>query len=189
MKKLFNFFLGGLLLIMPIFVTFFIIIKIIYWADNALGAVFKSIFGFVFPGFGILATVILITLIGYLVNTFLGRPFFAMIDKFMSRLPYVKVIYSSIKDFSQAFLGEKKKFNEPVLVKINDTGLLRPGFITQNELSNIHIYDKVAVYFPDSYNFAGNLFIVSKENIIRVEAHPTDMMKFIVTAGLSSPEE
>ena len=188
-KKLFNFFLAGLVLVLPIFATFYIVIKIIFWADDSLGAVFKSIFGFVFPGFGLLATLILLTMTGFLVNTFLGKPFFGIIDKMFSRMPYVKILYSSIKDFSQAFLGEKKKFNEPVLVKMNDSGIMRPGFITQHDLSHIKIYDKVAVYFPDSYNFAGNLFLVPKENIVPLEANPTEIMKFIVTAGVSSLED
>lgn len=176
-------------MVIPIFATFYIILKIIFWADNSLGVYFKSIFGFVLPGFGLLATFIIITTIGYLVNTFFGKPFFKLIDRFISRLPYIKILYSSLKDFSEAFIGEKKKFKEPVLVKINSSGLMRPGFITKNDLSILNVPDMVAVYFPDSYNFAGNLFIVPRENIIHIEGNPTDIMKFIVTAGITSLEE
>ncbi len=100
----------------------------------------------------------------------------------------VKVIYTSIKDFMSAFVGKEKRFTEPVLVKVShDSNLEKMGFVTQRDLRNLGIAgEKVAVYLPHSYNFSGNLFIVPVENITPINAPPAEVMKFIVTAGLTN---
>jgi uncharacterized membrane protein len=83
-------------------------------------------------------------------------------------------------------VGKKKKFNQPVLVTINrDTNLQRLGYITQSDLTNLGIYDKVAVYLPHSYNISGNLFIVPKEHVTPLQANGAELMKFIVSGGVS----
>ena len=112
----------------------------------------------------------------------------AYLDKLISQAPLVKIIYTSIKDFMSAFVGKERRFTEPVLVKISrDGNLEKMGFITQKDLSNLGIpKGKVAVYLPHSYNFSGNLFIVSVENITPLDAHPAEVMKFIVSAGVTS---
>jgi uncharacterized membrane protein len=87
-----------------------------------------------------------------------------------------------------AFVGKERRFTEPVLVKVTRDGHLeKMGFITQKDLSNLNIPNgKVAVYLPHSYNFSGNLFIVSVESITPLDASPAEVMKFIVSAGVTS---
>jgi uncharacterized membrane protein len=106
----------------------------------------------------------------------------------ISQAPLIKVIYTSIKDFISAFVGKDRRFTEPVLVKVNrQSDIEKLGFITQKDLSNIGIpQGRVAVYLPHSYNFSGNLFIVPVENVTPLNAPPAEVMKFIVTAGVTS---
>jgi uncharacterized membrane protein len=105
----------------------------------------------------------------------------------MEKVPFIKVIYSSTKDFMSAFVGQKKKFTETVMVKMNnDAEIYKLGFITQKDLSNIGIKEgMIAVYLPHSYNFSGNLFIVPAANVTPINAPPSEMMKFIVSGGIT----
>src|SRR5690606_2658900 len=111
-----------------------------------------------YPGMGLLIFIALSVLIGYLGSTLIAKPAFSLIENSLYKIPLINLIYSSSKDVINAFIGEKKKFNQPVLVKINrDFNIQRLGFITQNDLAILHLQDKAAVYFPHSYNISGNL--------------------------------
>lgn len=104
----------------------------------------------------------------------------------MRRIPLVSLIYYSIKDLILAFVGDNKKFNQPVLVTMyKETGIKKVGFITQTDLSHLHLTDHVAVYMPLSYSLSGELFIVPTENVIFLEASSTDVMKMLVSGGIS----
>ncbi|HDH00279.1 MAG TPA: DUF502 domain-containing protein, partial [Nitrospirae bacterium] len=104
-----------------------------------------------------------------------------------TRLPLVKMIYSSIKDLIGAFVGDKKGFNMPVLVSISPESKIHViGFVTKKNLENIGLSDMVAVYLPQSYNFAGNLIIVPKEQIRPLDVDSSDLMAFIVSGGITS---
>ncbi len=104
----------------------------------------------------------------------------------MERAPLLKVIYSAINDLFSAFVGKEKKFNRPVLVLVNSiSNLHKLGFLTEDDLSLIDEKDKVAVYFPHSYNFSGELFIVPRENVKPIDLNPGEVMKFIVSAGVA----
>jgi uncharacterized membrane protein len=102
----------------------------------------------------------------------------------------VKLIYSSVKDLLNAFVGDKKKFTKPVLVTINkDNQLHRIGFITQDDLSTLGLKDMVVVYFPQSYAVAGDHFIVPKENVKPLDISGPVAMKFIISGGVSGFKE
>jgi len=189
LKKILANFFSGLLIIFPAAATIFIIWKSFTLMDNYLGEVVKKIFGYEFPGVGILLTFGSITLIGYLVSRFASGAVIAWIEKFLSRIPVVRTIYSSMKDFSEAFIGEKKKFTEPVLVRMNDKGILKIGFLTQKDLTQLKLTDHSAVYFPYSYSFMGALNIISNDRIIPVDVNSTELMKFIISAGVTNLEE
>jgi uncharacterized membrane protein len=94
-----------------------------------------------------------------------------------------------MKDFSEAIIGEKRKFTEPVLVKMSDTGILKLGFVTQKDLSQLKLQDHSAVYFPYSYSFLGSLSLVPNDRLTPVEVGSAELMKFILTAGVTSLEE
>ncbi|ALI98433.1 DUF502 domain-containing protein [Rufibacter tibetensis] len=178
MKNLFRYFLNGFLIVAPISLTVYIIVAIINWLDN--------LFYLDYPGIGLLLIIILVTLVGFIGSSFLVKPFFVLTERIMSRLPLVNMIYSSLKDLFDAFVGENQKFNQPVLVKMtqfNDTYKL--GFVTQLSMDAVNLPDKVAVYFPHSYNFSGELFLVARENVTYLEIPSSEVMKFVVSGGVS----
>jgi uncharacterized membrane protein len=187
-KSLLAWFLQGLLFTAPLSLTVYIIYKSFRIVDGILADVILNIFGFTIPGLGMVVILGTITIIGYLGSSIVFMPLLSYLDKLISQAPLVKIIYTSIKDFMSAFVGKERRFTEPVLVKISrDGNLEKMGFITQKDLSNLGIpKGKVAVYLPHSYNFSGNLFIVSVENITPLDALPSDVMKFIVSAGVTS---
>ncbi|WP_200975892.1 DUF502 domain-containing protein [Echinicola sp. 20G] len=176
-KRLLNYFLKGLLFVAPLALTIYIIFLIIQFLDNLLPVPI--------PGLGILIVFALITFIGYLANIFITRPVFDLVEKWLFKIPLVNILYTSIKDLMSAFVGDKKKFNTPVIVKLSEN-MSRLGFITQDDLSVIGEEALVAIYFPHSYNFSGNCFLVPKENVrILKGVNSTDVMKFIVSGGVS----
>mgnify|MGYP001141606508 CR=1 FL=1 len=143
-----------------------------------------------FPGLGLcvglLGTLLIITLIGFLASNFVGRSLVRLVDKIFKQLPLVKILYSSIKDLIAAFVGEPKKFDKPVLVTLGpETYAKIIGFITRESLENFGLKDHVAVYFPQSYNFAGNVLIFPKKAVKPLDIQSSDAMTFIVSGGVA----
>jgi uncharacterized membrane protein len=188
MSKIIRYFLQGLILLAPVAITVYAFVQLFEFVDGLLIKELTSLIGFKIPGLGLIIILVTVTLIGYLGTTILFKPVIKSLDRLISQAPLVKIIYTSIKDFMSAFVGKDKKFNEPVLVKVNkESELEKLGFITQHDLTKLGIAKgKVAVYLPHSYNFSGNLFIVPAENVRPIDASPTEVMKFIVTAGVTS---
>lgn len=189
-RKILSWFLQGLLYTAPVVLTGYILVISFTFIDGILTELIMRVFGFRIPGLGLIAILIIITFIGFLGSSIFFRPMMAYFDRIISQAPFIKVIYTSIKDFMSAFVGKERRFTEPVLVKVNrESDLEKLGFITQKDLSVLGIPDtKVAVYLPHSYNFSGNLFIVPVGNITPVSAPPAEVMKFIVTAGVTTIE-
>jgi len=179
MKRISQYFLQGLLFLIPLFVTVYVIYWIFIKIDNVLSLPV--------PGLGFIATVVFITFIGFVASNLLTQKFVNLVDKIFTRLPLVKMIYTSIRDLVNAFVGDKKSFNRPVQVIIDRQSNLRVlGFATRDNLDFIGVSDSVAVYLPQAYNFAGNLLIVAKEQVIPLEADPGGVMKLIVSGGVSA---
>lgn len=187
-KQLFSWFLQGLLFVAPVFLTLYILYYSFQIVDGILTNVIYNIIGFKIPGLGLIVIVGTITVIGFLGSSLFFSRIMILLDKLISQAPIVKVIYTSIKGFMSAFVGKDRRFTEPVLVKVNrQSDIEKLGFITQKDLTNLGIpKGKVAVYLPHSYNFSGNLFVVPVENVTPINAPPAEVMKFIVTAGVTS---
>ena len=188
MKKLIAFFFQGLLYISPIGITVFILYKAFFLVDDIFKPILYSIFGVHIPGAGLVILFILITLLGIIGQTVIARPIKIILNHFLDRAPLVRAFYTSIKDFLSAFVGKEKKFNQPVLVKVNlISDLEKIGFVTREHLSDLGVEGKkVAVYFPHSYNFSGELFIVPADQVKRIDGAPADVMKFVVSGGVVS---
>lgn len=181
LKLFLKYFLQGLLLFGPLTVTAYVLYKIFYSIDTLIPIEI--------PGLGIVIIVVGIFFLGLLGSTLLAGPLFGFIDGLMQKIPVASIVYSSVKDFMSAFVGDKKKFTQPVLVKIHASGNLeRIGFITETDLSRFGLHDKVAVYFPQSYAFAGDLFVVHKDNIVILDTSSTAVMKFIISGGVTESE-
>ncbi|MDP3313933.1 DUF502 domain-containing protein [Lutibacter sp.] len=185
-RKLINYFLEGLLYIAPLGVTAYVIYSVFTFIDGLLQKQLVSLIGFEIPGLGILTLLLFLILVGFIGRTFIAQPLKVLFKKVIERVPLLNFVYSAFNDLFSAFVGKEKKFNKPVLVKVNSiTDLEKLGFITAKNLEIIDELDKVAVYFPHSYNFSGELFIVPKANVKPLNVNSSDLMKFIVSAGLT----
>jgi len=186
-KKLLNYFLQGLLYITPLGATILIIYFTFNYIDSRANDLLDSFLYIRIPGLGILLTITVITTIGYFGKSLLAKPLVVLIDAVMEKVPFIKIIYTSTKDFMSAFVGQKKKFTEAVMVQMNkDAEIYKLGFITQKDLTSIGIREGlIAVYLPHSYNFSGNLFIVPAGNVTPINAHSAEIMKFIVSGGIT----
>ena len=186
-RALVRYFFQGLLYLAPVSITIYVIYQAFIYVDGLLDEYILEYLGFNIPGLGILVILVSISLIGFLFSSIVFRPLWRTMEKILLKAPLIKIIYTSVKDLMEAFVGQKKKFTEPVLVKINkNTDLQKIGFITSRDLEILGLgNDKVAVYFPHSYAFSGNLFIAPVENITKINAAPAEVMKFIVSAGIT----
>ena len=191
MSKIVRYFIQGLIITVPVGITAIVIYKVFDWV-RSLFSMFGTI---VSPGidpFIILATaVVLIFLMGLLGSSIILQPLFSLFDSTLEQTPVVKTVYGSIKDFMSAFVGSKKRFNKPVLITINkENNIQQLGFITKEDLSELNISkDTVAVYVPLSYSISGNLLIVPTDHITVVDASSAEVMKFIVSGGVTDIDD
>lgn len=190
MKRLLGYFFQGLLYIAPLGITIFVLYKTFIYLDGLFKPFLNQYLNINIPGLSLIIVFLLVAFLGFVGQTIIARPIKRLINHFINKTPLVKVIYSSIKDLLSAFVGKERKFNQPVLVKVNAVSELEKlGFITQNDVSKLGVEgNKVAVYFPHSYNFSGELFIVPSENVKKIDGSPADIMKFIVSGGVASYE-
>jgi uncharacterized membrane protein len=180
MKRLISYFLQGLLFIVPIAVTLFVLYKVFILVDGILP--------FDVPGLGLLIILGIITLTGLVGSTIVARPIVGYFEKLINKAPLVKIIYSAVKDLMSGFLGTKKSFDKPVLVKLSaDANIYKLGFVTNDDLTELGVGPgMVSVYLPHSYAWSGNQFIVSKECVTPLKVSPATVMKFIVSGGVSN---
>lgn len=177
-RRLINYFFRGLLILVPIVVTIYLIVVSLQWVD--------SLIPLDVPGLGLVIVLGIIVVFGYLASTIIARPIFDLMEDIIVSIPLISPIYSSTKDLLSAFVGDKKKFTQSVLVTMDAAnGIQKLGFITQEDLQLLGLTDKVAVYLPHSYNFSGNFYIVPKEQVTLLDLPSSDVMKFIVSGGVS----
>lgn len=189
-KKLVNYLLQGLLYIAPIAITVYVIYSIFTFVDGLLQDLLIKFFDISIPGLGVLTLVLILIITGFIGKTFIAEPLKVVFRKVIERIPLLNFIYSALNDLFSAFVGKEKKFNKPVMVKVNlNSDLEKLGFITAEDLNFLNEKDKVAVYFPHSYNFSGELFIVPEINVKPIDVNSSEVMKFIVSAGLTGFEK
>lgn len=193
-NKLLQYFLQGLLVLAPIAVTIYAVYSIVSFIDNQV-PIFTARDGegrlhVRNYGLGFLAVIVGIVFIGYISTFFIQNRVFNLFDDLLKRTPGIRFIYSTTKEFFEAFAGEKKKFNKPVLANIDDNDVWRVGFITQEEVKDFGFSDYVAVYIPMSYSIAGNVYILPKARVRQVtNINATDAMKFAISGGVTDVEE
>lgn len=186
MKKLINYLLQGILYIAPLGITAYIIYAVFMFMDSLSQKLIVNFFDVKIPGLGILSLLLFLIIVGFIGRTIIAEPLKILFKKIIDRIPLLKFIYTALNDLFSAFVGKEKKFSKPVLVKVNTiSDIEKLGFITEENLEILDELDKVAVYFPHSYNFSGELFIVPKKNIKPLKVNSSQVMKFIVSAGLT----
>jgi uncharacterized membrane protein len=176
--RLVNYFFRGLIVLAPAFVTIYVFWLIISAVDNWMGL---SV-----PGAGIAVTIILITLFGFLASTVLARWFVGLMDVTFNRLPLVRLVYSSTKDLLDAFVGEKRRFDRPVVVTTSADGVEKAfGFVTTEAMARFGLEDHVTVYLPFSYTFTGVIRIYPTANVKPLATDSAEIMAFVVSGGVT----
>ena len=193
-RKLFQYFLQGLLVMAPVVITAYAVYWIVSSIDSLLpiftsrdetGRIYIQNYGL-----GFLIIIVAICLIGYLSSFFIKNRLFHLFDSVLMKTPGIRFIYSSVKDFFEAFAGEKKKFNSPVLANIDDNDVWRVGFLTQEDVAGFGFSDYVAVYIPMSYSIAGNVYLLPANRVQAVtNLSAADAMKFAISGGVAGLEE
>ncbi len=178
-RKLINYFFQGLLFIAPISITIFILYRVFIIVDSLIPVNI--------PGLGLLIVLITITIFGVVGSLLIRTPFTLLLNRLLENIPLVKILYSALNDLMSAFVGQKKKFTKPVMVQMSrDSNIHKLGFVTGEDLSAIGLEgEMVAVYLPHSYNFSGNLFVVPASNVVPLKAPAAEVMKFIVSGGIT----
>lgn len=178
MNELTRNFFEGLFLLVPVVVTVFVVLKVFDVIDGWLNIPI--------PGLGFLITIVLITLAGRLASNVFFQGALGSFEKLLTRTPFIKLVYTSLKDLIEAFMGEKKRFDQPVMVSLTPGGhATAVGFVTRKSMEMFGLTDHVAVYFPQSYNFAGNLLVFPKDQVRPIDAESSEVMAFIVSGGVS----
>ena len=185
--RILAYFIRGLILVAPLYFTVMLIAGAIKYLDGILPIYLTVGTQQVYlPGVGLIIIIAGVIMLGFAVSTFIPQSLMSFIEASVKRLPLVYLIYSSIKDLITAFVGDKRKFNQPVLVTINrETGIKKLGFITQTDLKNLNLHEHIAVYCPHSYAFSGELYIAPIAQISMLDISSSDAMKMIVSGGVS----
>lgn len=190
MKRLIGYFFQGLLYVAPVGVTVYVFVVAFVWLDGLLSNLEIFEHGpfseYSFPGMGLIIIVAAVTLAGFAGQKLITTPLSSAFEGMLKRAPLIKVVYSSVKDLLSAFVGKERKFDQPVLVSLDQNDVLhRLGFITSTDMKELGIEDKIAVYLPSSYGVLGELYIVPSGKVKPIDSNSADVMKFIVSGGVT----
>jgi len=180
LKKLFHLFIQGLIILAPIAITLYAL----YWLFDKIDGILRPFVNI--PGLGFVIIILFVILVGWFSSNFIMGSFISFFDQWMERTPGIKFIYTSTKDFFEAFAGDKRKFNKAVLANVFSEDVWIVGFLTDEEMKKFELGGElVAVYVPQAYNFAGQLYILPRVKVRKIE-HITagEAMKYAVTGGV-----
>ena len=169
-------FLRGLVIVVPIALTVYLVYQSFRRLDELLRVET--------PGVGLAILIAAIIAIGALAGNFVGRRFFALTEKLFTKAPIVRIVYAAIKDLLEAFVGNKRRFDRPVTIRVSD-GVKTFGFITRDDLASLGMPGDVAVYVPFSYTWDGCLLVVARERVSALEVDSASVMALVVSGGVS----
>jgi len=200
-RSLFRLFLQGLIVLAPISITIWTVVSVFFWIDNILPNMLHNLFPSLIgidqfglprriPGLGFVVFIGIALFVGYISPSFIVSRLVDLADHLLERTPGIKLIYTTIKDFFEAFAGNKRKFDKAVLVSVAATDVWQVGFITREELQEFGLQEYVAVYVPQSYAFAGRLYFVKRDRVrILTDISSADAMKFAISGGVTEIDE
>jgi uncharacterized membrane protein len=199
-RKLFKYFLQGLIILAPTTITLWAVLSLFNWVDSILPDFIHHIFPRLgldengnpkrIPGLGFVLVTGIVLMVGYVSSSFIVSKMVELFDYILERTPGIKIIYTTIKDFFEAFAGNSRKFDRAVLVSIESTDIWRIGFITHEELTEFGLQEYISVYVPQSYAFAGHLYFVKKERVrLITDITSTDAMKFAISGGVTNLDD
>lgn len=199
-RKLLQYFLQGLVIIAPVGVTLYVVLYLFNTVDDILpNLIHRFIPGLLgtdaqgypkkIPGVGFLVVILFVILVGRISSSFVMSRLVELLDSLLERTPGVKFIYTSIKDFLEAFTGNKRKFNKPVLATVDAPDVWRIGFITQEDAADFELKDYMVVYIPLAYALTGVTYFVPIEKVKKLDhISSAEAMKFAVSGGVSHVE-
>jgi uncharacterized membrane protein len=185
-------FFRGLITLLPITLTIYILYSAIIILDNLLGSVLKVVMpaASYIPGFGLLLTLILIYVFGLLLNNYITGRLLMSLEERLTKVPFLKAIYSPLRDLMNLFKHEKGHMGSVVIVKIGDTGMQLLGVITRDSFVDLPIHevlgDRVAVYIPYSYALGGYTVLVPRTHIIEVNLPLEKAMSLAITGWVKA---
>ncbi|MES1223482.1 MAG: DUF502 domain-containing protein [Bacteroidota bacterium] len=185
LKKIFNYFIQGIIILAPIGITAYLL----YWLFDKVDGILRPYLNI--PGLGFLIIIFFVILVGWVSSNYLMGRFINFFDHWLEKTPGIKFIYSSTKDFFEAFAGDKRKFNKSVLINIHADNVWIIGFVTDEELQKFNLgADMISVYVPQAYNFAGQLYLSHRDRVKPVENITAGQaMKYAVTGGVVELDE
>jgi uncharacterized membrane protein len=131
------------------------------------------------------AALCLLTLLGFVASSVIGRRAVSLAEGVLRRVPLVKLLYRALKDLVGAFVGERKGFDRPVVVQLSEGGPVVLGFITRENVALEGLESHVAVYLPQAYNFAGNLVFMRRSSLKPLDVKSSELMSFIISGGIA----
>lgn len=193
MKKLFSYFLQGLFYIVPIAVTIYVFVAIIGFLDRQINKI-PFVGQYDIPGIGLVAVFLvffILSLLGYVIPLLVKTPVAKLIQNFFNSAPLVRVIYTSVRDLMSALVGGKKSFGIPVLVDVDGTNTTyKVGLITSEDMKGLGLPDgNVVVYFPYAFSWLGDMMVVPKSRVKKIDKSSATVMKYLISAGVTSMEE
>jgi uncharacterized membrane protein len=179
-RQILRFFVQGLIILAPIAITAYVL----YWLFDQVDSILRPYVNI--PGLGFFIIILFVILVGWISSSFLMGGFINFFDQWMERTPGIKFIYTSTKDFFEAFAGDKRKFNKAVLASVFSEDVWIIGFLTDEEMKKFDLgSEHVAVYVPQAYNFAGQLYILPRMKVKKIEhISAGESMKYAVTGGV-----
>jgi uncharacterized membrane protein len=178
MRRLVGYFLRGLALVAPVALTVYVCWRVFVAIDTWITLPL--------PGLGFALTIAAITLTGVLASNVLTQGLVAAFDQLLEKLPFVRLLYGSARDLAEAVVGDKRKFDSPVMVTLHAASEAKAlGFITRRDVAALGVADHVAVYFPLSYSFAGQLLLVPVRHVVPLQTSNAELMTFIVSGGVT----
>lgn len=169
-------FLRGLVIVVPIAITLYVVWLAFIRLDRLLA--------FPIPGTGLAVIIVAVVAIGAVASNFVVRKFLQLTELVFTRAPIVRIIYAAVRDLLEAFVGDKKRFDKPVVVNLTDD-LMTLGFVTQEDLGFLAMPGNVAVYLPFAYSMAGSLIVVPAARVRRLETDSASVMALVVSGGIS----
>ncbi len=183
-RKFLQYFLQGVLVLAPVAITLYAL----YWVYDKVDSILRPVVHI--PGIGFIIIIAAVIFVGWVSSFFVMGRVLSIFDGLMEKTPGIKLIYGFIKDFFEAFAGDKKKFTISVLANIDDNDVWRVGFVTQEDMSHFELTGYVAVYVPMAYSVAGNVYIIPRSRIRKITTiTPAQAMKFAVSGGVTDMEE
>ena len=183
--------LTGFIAILPVVLTAYLLYWLVVSMESALGSVLRLILPdpLYWPGMGLIAGLLLIFSIGLLMHAYVVRRLFAWGEQILYRLPVIKSVYRSIRDFFDYFSPDKREFKQVVSVSIGDTGMQVIGFVTQAAPERLpdgfRGEESILVYIPLSYMIGGYAVLMPRSAVRPLDMSMEDAMRFTLTAGVT----